>query len=72
MGSALSLETWAIGLTLNLLISLADFGLNPQDWMIIDKTQSNHLVIANKLDPEFQLIGEIKNNKWQSLEVFSI
>lgn len=72
MTAALNIETLALSLTLNLLLSLTDFGLDPQDWAIVESPVSNHLVIAHKCDPEFQMIGEVKNNKWNSLQVISV
>ena len=71
MSPTQTIESLALTLTFNLLLSLTDFGLNPQDWSIIESTQ-NHFIIAHKFDPEFQMKGDIKNNKWNSLQVISL
>ncbi|MCB9072346.1 MAG: hypothetical protein H6623_01900 [Bdellovibrionaceae bacterium] len=65
-------DTAVIHLTLNLLFSLGQFGLNPGDWKIQSGQHINQLVLVNHKDPEFRLLGTVHRGRWSSIKVLSI
>lgn len=59
---------------MTLIEKLNQFGLDPQDWLIDNNGQGffNTLLLVNKEDPSFRLLG-FKNKKgWKSLQVLSL
>lgn len=57
-----------------LVEKLIQFGLDPQEWIIENEGKGffNTLLLINKRDPEFKLIGEKDQNGWKGLQLLSI
>lgn len=57
-----------------LVEKLIQFGLDPHDWVIADGSQGffNRLLLINKRDPDFRLIGEKGRKGWKNLQLLSI
>ena len=68
MGAAQKLKTGS------LLEKLSIFGLNPQEWDFADNGEGffSTLLIINKKDPQFRLIGHVNPKGWQKIEVLSL
>ncbi len=56
----------------NLLSKLIQFGLDPQEWTIATEGFFNTLLLINKQDPDFKLIGEMGPKGWKNIQLFSI
>ncbi len=57
-----------------LIEKLIQFGLDPQEWIIENEGSGffNTLLLVNKRDPEFKLIGEKDQLGWKQLQILSI
>lgn len=54
-----------------LYAQLKHYGLNAQEWRI--KPVSNRLVkLHNLMDPEFQLMGQVRKQSWDQIWLVSI
>lgn len=71
MGAAF-IETVTLGLTLKLILALGEFGLDPQEWQIAEGGFAEQLLLVNTNDPEFRMLGIVRNGNWSSLQVLSI
>lgn len=63
--------------TEKLKFDLRKFGLNPEDWLILQQHSTQYLIL-NKADPQFQLIGTLnssgaeaiaKRDAWKKIEL---
>lgn len=71
MGAAF-IDTVTLGLTLKLMLSLGEFGLDPQEWQIAEGGFAKQVLLVNTNDPEFRLLGEVNQGTWKSIQVLSI
>lgn len=56
----------------SLIEKLIQFGLDPQEWIIANENFFDTLLLVNKRDPDFKLIGEKGPKGWKSLQLLSI
>ncbi len=58
----------------NLVQMLTQFGLDPSEWLIDSNGKGffDKLLIVNKQDPNFRLIGEKGSKGWKNLQLLSI
>jgi hypothetical protein len=57
-----------------LVEKLIQFGLDPHEWTIANEGKGffNTLLLVNKRDPDFKLIGEKDRRGWKNLQLLSI
>lgn len=56
-----------------LLKTLKQFGLNPEEWSLSGSLELfSTLLLTNKKDPEFKMIGHIGEKGWTRLQLLSI
>ena len=57
-----------------LVEKLIQFGLDPHEWTIANEGRGffNTLLLVNKRDPDFKLIGEKGRSGWKNLQLLSI
>lgn len=60
------------GLNLKLLLTLNEFGLNPEDWQFAESENTEKVILIHRLDPHFKLVGHVGDDKWKSLQILSI
>lgn len=58
----------------NLIQMLTQFGLDPEEWLLDSNGKGffNTLLLINKDDPNFRLIGEKGRKGWKNLQLLSI
>lgn len=66
------MDAITLGLTLKLILSLGDFGLDPSEWQMAEGALSEHVLLINTKDPEFRLLGEVAHGSWKSIQVLSL
>jgi hypothetical protein len=58
--------------TKTLIEKLIQFGLDPHEWTIANEGFFDTLLLINKRDPEFKLIGEKGPRGWKTLQLLSV
>lgn len=56
----------------SLLKGLYQYGLNPTEWQLKASGFMSTLLLVNKQDPEFKLIGKISKKGWQQIQLLSL
>lgn len=57
-----------------LVEKLIQFGLDPHEWTIANEGKGffDTLLLVNKTDPDFKLIGQKDKRGWKTLQLLSI